>query len=149
LANIQAKYQTVLGTNKTAADTFNTVLTNITNIQNDPKIDGVTITSTGKTAKDNAIDLQKNLLRAAYGVIGGVAEMDLGGLLGFGEDTTPGGAGGDTTGGGIFADMIAQNEANNNATADLAARQAVWDAAPASIGGKRLVNGAYVTRPTV
>ena len=121
LANIQADYQTLLGTNKTAADVFTSVLTNITAIQNDPKIDGVTVDANdGKTPKDRAIDLQMNMLRGSFSVIGGIAGIDVEGLLGFNTDS------GAPPSDGIMAGAVDANTTNNNAGAanDLAAGQA-------------------------
>ena len=150
LADIQSDYQTLLGTNKTAADMFTSVLTNITSIQNDTKIDGLTMDANGQTAKDRAIETQTNMLQAALGVIGGVAEMDLAGLLGF-DETTPG-----MDMAGAIGAINDQNAAAGADAADLAARQAEWDAAPEpeySENGfgsfnKRVINGVPVERPT-
>lgn len=142
LAGIQAEYQTLLGTNKTAADVFTSVLTNITSIQNDTKIDGLTVDANGKTAKDRAIETQTNMLQAAFGVIGGVAEMDLAGLLGFDETDAEGG--GDDEGGGMnMADAIVSGSEGT-----LAERQAAGDASQAyAVGHPR--PGWRNSNPTV
>jgi len=128
LANIQAKYQTDLGTNKIAMDVYTNTVNKISELQNDPKLDGVTITANGKTAKQNAIDLQFQLLDSSYAVIQGISGIDgIQELLGY--DAVGGGAGGGGAGGGNVGEVASTIAATNETQvgADLKARQDAWD----------------------
>ena len=131
LANIQGANQALLGTNKIAADLYTSVLDNITAIQSNPDIDGVTKQANGKTAKQNAIDQQTQLLQGAFAVTGGIAGMNISDLLGF-DTAAPSGTAPAGTAAAAANNAAATTASNNEASAaadDLAARQATWDAA--------------------
>lgn len=77
LADTQAAYQTLLETSKNATTTFNNSANKISAILNNPDTDAAT--------KQSLIVQETQLLRAAFGIIGPMADLNLNALLTYGE----------------------------------------------------------------
>jgi hypothetical protein len=75
VANIEANYKTLMQTNASAASVFNEYQKTISTLLDDP--------NTTAEQKQAAVDKQTSILQATLAVMGGVANLDLAGLLDF------------------------------------------------------------------
>ena len=80
LADIEAQYKNTTQSSASATALFSQVSKNIADIMNDP--------NTSAEQKQAAVDHQRNLLQSQLAIIGGIAGIDLAGLLDF-SDTPP------------------------------------------------------------
>lgn len=76
LANIEAGYKTLMQSSASAAQLFTQAQQAMNDILKDP--------DTTAEAKQSALDKQVQMLRSGFSVLGGIANLDLGGLLDFG-----------------------------------------------------------------
>jgi hypothetical protein len=83
LAGIEANYKQMLQASQSAASLFNTVMTNIGAILDDP--------NTTQEQKQNAVNSQIAMLQAAMAAMGAISNIDLSNLLDFSQlsDVTP------------------------------------------------------------
>jgi hypothetical protein len=83
LAGIEANYKQMLQASQSASSLFNTVMTNIGAILDDP--------NTTQEQKQNAVNSQIAMLQAAMSAMGTIANIDLSSLLDFSQlsDVTP------------------------------------------------------------
>lgn len=75
VANIEANYKTLMQTNASAASVFNEYQKTVSTLLDDP--------NTTAEQKQAAVDKQTSILQATLAVMGGIANLDLAGLLDF------------------------------------------------------------------
>jgi hypothetical protein len=91
LANIEANYKMLMQSSASSAQLYQESMRNISTILNDP--------DTSVDQKQNAVNNQLVMLNSGMGIIGGISNLDLTGLLSFGPPPAGGTTGGTPVGG--------------------------------------------------